>query len=333
MWREPGPVPLRPVVVTPPRPRVRLALVLLALTTFSTTTLGGVLYLSMRTDETTALFPVLVPETITEVWSDPSLLRLGLMFSLPLLLILLSHEMGHYLACRRYRVPATLPYFLPAPGLIGTFGAFIRIRGTLRDRNQLFDVGIAGPIAGFVALLPFLVIGMAQSQPGVVLEATSLETADAQLYRPGASLALLAMTHWFHGGTDFATLDLHPFAVAAWVGMLVTALNLIPMSQLDGGHVLYAVSPRWHRRLAPLIWLTLLILGFTFWYGWLVWSFIVVLMGLRHPPLLAPATRLSRGRRHLAWVGLALLVLCFVPVPLDVVLVVESRGLLVELLR
>jgi len=314
----------------PHRPRYRLAAVLFVLTFLTTTTLGGVLYLVTRTDETTALYPFLHPQTVMEVWRTPELVRLGLSFSLPLLFILGSHELGHYLACRRYGVPATLPYFLPAPLVIGTFGAFIRIRGRIRSKTQLFDIGIAGPLAGFVALLPFLVLGVAWSRPGIAEIATDPTRVEAILYRPGTNLAIEALTRVFHGRLpDNMVLDLHPFALAAWVGLFATAINLLPMGQLDGGHLLYAVAGRLHRRLAWPTWIGVCALGLL-WVGWLVLCFMVlVLMGLRHPPVLDADEPLDPFRRKLALVALALLVLCFTPVPLSYVALESPTGVLV----
>ena len=318
----------------PPRhlPRYRLAAVLFLLTFLTTTTLGGVLYLVTRTDESTALYPFLHPTTVREVWGTPELLRLGLSFSLPLLVILGSHELGHFLACRRYGVPATIPYFLPAPLVLGTFGAFIRIRGRIRTKAELFDIGVAGPFAGFVALLPFLVLGVAWSEPGLVEIAEDPRQVQAILYRPGTSLALEGLTWLFHGRLPGnVVLDLHPFALAAWVGLFATALNLLPMGQLDGGHLLYAVAGRLHRRLAWPIWLGVCALGLL-WMGWFVLCFMVlVVMGLRHPPVLDADQPLDRFRLRLAVVALVLLVLCFTPIPLSYLPLQGSTGVLVAL--
>ncbi|MDX1384128.1 MAG: site-2 protease family protein [Thermoanaerobaculia bacterium] len=319
--------PVQEHVQTRHRPRYRLAILLFLLTCFTTTTLGGVVHLATRTDATIDVLPLLTPTTVQRVWSDPALLRLGLAFSVPLLLILTAHELGHYVACRRYRIPATVPYFLPAPFFIGTFGAFIRIRGQIRDRRRLFDVGIAGPIAGFAVLLPFLILGVARSEPGVVHLAANEQLADAILYRPGSNLALAGLTRLFHGpGVTPATLDLHPFALAAWVGLLATALNLLPLGQLDGGHVLYAVSGAGHRWLSWPLWLGLVLLGLQ-WQGWLLWSGMVLLMGLRHPPVGDPSP-LDPLRRRLALVAPLMLALCFIPEPLDYVLVQDPPALL-----
>ena len=257
--------PLRPQQVH----RYFLASVLFLLTFVSTTTLGSIVYLASRTDEITDLPPFLYTRTLEAVWSDMSLLGTGLAFSLPLLFILLCHELGHYLACRYYGIASTLPYFLPSPWFIGTFGAFIRIRGRIPGKKELFDVGVAGPIAGFLALLPFLVLGILWSTPAAITPATPLQPA-AALYVPGTSLAIAGLTWLFHGPlSSDMVLNLHPFAMAAWVGLLATSLNLIPLGQLDGGHILYALAGRRQRQLAIPLWLVLLLLGIV-WRGWLV---------------------------------------------------------------
>jgi membrane-associated protease RseP (regulator of RpoE activity) len=249
----------------------------------------------------------LLPETVRQVWSDPLLLRLGLSFSIPVLLILLAHEMGHYIACRRYGLAATLPYFLPMPWMFGTLGAFIRIRSQIRTKRELFDVGIAGPLAGFVMLLPFLLYGVARSEPAV------LDAGGVSLLIPGRCLALVLASRLFHGPLGHGmVLNLHPFALAAWFGLLATAINLIPLSQLDGGHILYAVASRWQRRLALPIWLGLALAGF-YWPGWWVWCVLVLLIGPFHPPVRDERTPLDRRRKVLAWVALAVLILSFIP--------------------
>jgi membrane-associated protease RseP (regulator of RpoE activity) len=258
---------------------------------------------------------LLHPETIRLVWTDPQLLGWGLRFALATIFILVSHELGHWFACRRYGLRATPPYFLPAPVGLGTFGAFIRIRTPLRGKKELFDVGIAGPIAGFVALLPVLAVGMARSVP-LDLNGLANVRSGMVLAFPGENLLWRLSSLAFHGPLgEGVMLNPHPFLLAAWVGMLATALNLLPLAQLDGGHILYALLGRRQRRLVWPLWLALVALGF--WSpGWWLWAVIVLLLGLRHPPVFDEETPLDRRRRLLAWLALALLVLCFVPVPL-----------------
>lgn len=299
------------------RPRWGLAGVLLLVTFFTTTTLGAAWVLWSRTEVVTDLVPFLTPHTVWAVWTDPALLAQGLAFSVPALFILLCHELGHYLACRYYRLPATLPYFLPAPLAIGTFGAFIRIRAPLRTKRQLFDVGVAGPLAGFIALIPFLVTGIAWSRPVVLTPARGTEEMVFQLLQPGRSAAMVALSRLFHGPLpEAAVLELHPFAMAAWFGLFATALNLLPLGQLDGGHIFYAVTGGLQRRLAFPLWLGLVVMAFV-WPGWLLWCLIVLFMGLPHPPVRNEEERLDRPRRTLAWVALAVFLLSFMPVPIE----------------
>lgn len=286
------------------------------LTFFTTTVLGTSYYLGSRTDVISYIPLWLAPETVRTVLAEPELLAIGLRFSLASLFILLCHELGHYLACRYYRLPATLPYFLPAPIGIGTFGAFIRIRGAIRSKAVLFDVGVAGPIAGFVALLPFLIYGVAHSEPAIVLRVPE-SSATMFLYLPGKSLLYSVLVQIFHGPLPAnAILNPHPFALAAWVGCFATMLNLLPLAQLDGGHLLYAVVGRRQFRIARLLWFVLLAGGFL-WPGWFLWSLIVLVMGLRHPPVVDEAEPLDRRRRWLAIAALAIFVLCFMPVPIS----------------
>lgn len=294
-----------------PRPRYRLALLLLLLTLFTTTTLGAAWSTVGGGDD----LAWLAPSTIARVWGDAAAIAAGLQFSLPLLMILLAHEFGHYWMCRYHRVSASLPYFLPAPWGLGTLGAFIRIRAPIHTKRQLFDVGVAGPLAGFVVLVPFLLAGIARSVP-IPLHLSQGGTPTLVL---GGSWAMrLAMAVLHPGLAPDMGLDLHPYALAAWVGLLATSLNLLPLGQLDGGHILYAVTGRWQRRLALPLWLALGAAS-VLWVGWLLWAAIILLMGLRHPPVRDEASPLGPGRLVLAVVALLLFVLCFMPAPLAVV--------------
>jgi Zn-dependent protease len=304
---EAGPRPARP------RERWGLAVLLFLLTLLTTTASSPTLLLWSRTNADPQALPFLTPGLLARIVHDPAWLKLGLAFALPALAILLAHELGHYLACRWYRLPATPPFFLPLPAMMGTLGAFIRIRAPIDTKRELFDVGIAGPLAGFVTLLPFLVYGVAHSRPAPVVLA-----AGQSLLVPGRCLAIELAIRLIHGPLPPGwSLDLHPFAFAAWFGLLATAINLIPIGQLDGGHILYAVSPRWQRRLALPAWLVLAVLGFTAWQGWLVWCALILLMGLRHPPVRDERKPLDGPRKVLAAIALVILVLSFVPRGLD----------------
>ena len=298
-----------------------LAAALFVAVFLTATTMGVDWVLAARTDVISPIpqigvfGAVLSPSVVRMVWSDPALLGVGLSFSLPVMLILLCHELGHYLFCRRYRIDATLPFFLPAPFAIGTFGAFIRIRDPIRDKRQLFDVGIAGPIAGFAVLVPFLIYGIAHSVPATVALAEPGRPALA-LQLPGASLLTVLVTWVVHGPLPPGmVLNPHPFVLAAWVGLFATSLNLLPLSQLDGGHILYAVAGKRQWRLATPLWLLLVAAGFVF-PGWWLWAAIVRLIGLRHPPVVDEETPLDGSRIALAVLAAAMLVLCFMPVPL-----------------
>ena len=284
------------------------------------TTVGAVLYLATRTDLVTDLPLLLSLQTVRGVWSDPALLATGLLLSLPTLFILLCHELGHYVACRSYGYPVSPPYFLPAPFGLGTLGAFIRIGAPVRSKRELFDIGAAGPLAGFAALLPFLLWGVALSRP-VPLPPPPAGIAEMILLVPGRSLGLRLATWVAHGPLpDGHILDLHPFALAAWVGLLATALNLLPLGQLDGGHILYSLAGPGHRRLAVVLWLALLALALV-WPGWALWCLVILILGLRHPPVIDELRPLDRRRRWLAALVLLIFLFSFAPVPLATVTV------------
>jgi membrane-associated protease RseP (regulator of RpoE activity) len=234
------------------------------------------------------------------VWRHPAILLRGLPFSLTLLIILLAHEFGHYMAAVFHRVDASLPYFLPSP-FLGTFGAFIRVRSPIYSKRALFDIGIAGPLAGFVFLAPALAIGLAFSKiiPGIAHQGS------VQFGNPGLEWLL---THAIFPGTAHSDLYLHPIARAAWIGMFMTALNLLPIGQLDGGHILYSFFPRAHKYVSRILCLVLIPLGW-FWGGWTVWGLALLWLGRRHPVVEDP-TPLTEGRRKLGWIALFVFAIC-----------------------
>ena len=248
----------------------------------------------------------------------------ALWFSLSGMAILLSHEFGHYLACRYYRIDATPPYFLPFPGsMFGTLGAFIRIRSPFPNRKALFDVGAAGPFAGFIVALGLLVFGIAASR--VVKfpsDFVGLEFGEPPIFR--------AITWWFWGEIPKGyTLNLHPAGFAAWAGCFLTAINLLPIWQLDGGHISYSVLGRTARyvTLAGAV----VVIALTVWYSysWAAWAVLIVLMLLRfgpdHAPTLDDGEPLGRGRVMLAIAAGIVLALCFTAVPIEFTRLIGAR--------
>ena len=266
----------------PPRPRYWIYVLLLVATCFTTLVVGARLEFNFLNnlplftggDEIPPLFP------IRWALAQPSRLLLGIPFSATLLAILLSHEMGHYLMCRYYGVRATLPFFIPAPTLIGTLGAVIRIRGQIRSRAALFDIGIAGPIAGFVVAIVTLAVAMTLSKPVAVgMAASELRLGfPAIFYLMHDALRSLAPGHAV-SAVPLARVYLHPTAIAAWVGMFATALNLLPSSQLDGGHIVYALAPRAHRVIS---WLTVIALVYLArsHMSWSLWAGLIIIMNV-----------------------------------------------------
>jgi len=256
---------------------------------------------------------------------DWGILALGAPFALPFLGVLLAHEMGHYAAARIHRVRVTLPYFIPFPpyfSIIGTIGAFIRLLGPTVRRATLFDVGSAGPLASFLVSLPLLAVGLQWSVP--IPGSASLATPFAiqfagQTVWMGNGLLTHLLAEWLApAGVGEALLLLHPLALVGWLGLFVTALNLLPLGQLDGGHIVYALAPRHHGGAARLFVLGLIPLGFV-WWGWWAWAAVVLVVSrgrIRHPTVLQPEPDIGAPRRALGRVLIAMFFVTFVPVPL-----------------
>jgi len=290
------------------RPQRRWAFpVFMLLATFATTTVNGVAFeAGLRGIPLTSL---------GEVLREPGLLMYGLPYSLCVLAILGCHEMGHYLACLRYRIDATPPFFLPSPFLIGTFGAFIRIKEPISNRKALFDIGVAGPLAGFVVAVPVLVLGVLGSgwvpytpgEGGLTLGdclATRLLVAFVADPPPAAHGYVFSF-----GG----------MAMAGWVGLLATAINLLPVGQLDGGHMAYAISPRLHTWTSRIALAGFVILGIAVNEVWLFWATVLILLNPRHPRLVEERSALPVGRLAVAAIGIAVFILSFIPSPLKIV--------------
>jgi Zn-dependent protease len=248
------------------------------------------------------------------IWAGYSLLAQGsstllhgLVFSVPLISILMAHELGHYFACRRYRVKATLPFFFPSPSLLGTCGAFILIKSPIYTRRSLFDIGISGPIAGFVTLLPFLVIGINNSR-------VIPHIASRGDFIFGTPLLIRIFEAIKYPGVPTDNIALHPFAQAAWAGLLATAINLLPIGQLDGGHILYSFVDEMHRPLSRFFFVLLLPMGFFFSWSWLLWAVLLLFIGLRHTYINDPIP-LDRRRRWIGFLAIVIFVLSLSPTP------------------
>jgi membrane-associated protease RseP (regulator of RpoE activity) len=305
-FEEPSRAPF-PKTVQPTRDRLWLHVLLFLLTVLSTSLVGGLHYASFASDFTGDL-----PAGSLR---PASLLVNGLWYSLTILAILGCHEMGHYVYCRKYGVDATLPYFLPAPlPLTGTLGAFIRIRSRIPSKMALFDIGIAGPIAGFVVAVPALVIGLGLSRVATV-------PADFEGASLGEPLLFRAVAWLVFGDVpDGQSVNLHPMAFASWFGLLATALNLFPIGQLDGGHIAYAVLGR--RSTWVTVVMLLVAIGLaarsSSWIAWtLLLLLMIFLMGPHHPPTLDDTQPLDTPRLILAGVALLMLILCFTPAPIE----------------
>jgi membrane-associated protease RseP (regulator of RpoE activity) len=237
-----------------------------------------------------------------------SLFATGLPFSLTLLTILMAHELGHYLACVYYRVDASLPYFLPAPTpFTGTLGAFIRIRSAIYSKRVLFDIGVAGPLAGFLFLIPALGVGLAFSKiiPGINHQGS------IQLGTPALEWLLQRV---IFPGVPAADIYLHPVARAAWVGMFATALNLLPVGQLDGGHIVYALLGRSHKWITQTFLIALLPMG-KWWSGWWFWAVLLFFFARKHPPVY-DRTEIGTPRVKLGILALIVFILCFSVAPI-----------------
>lgn len=239
---------------------------------------------------------------------DWRLIAVGIPFSFTLLAILIAHEMSHYFVSRYHGVRVTLPFFIPAPSIIGTFGAFIRIKSPMQDRRALLDIGLAGPLGGVLVAIPVLYVGLKMSTLRIMPEAAGLEL--------GSSILLNQMIRITLGELpDSYQVVLHPVAFAGWIGLLVTSLNLIPVGQLDGGHIAYAILGEKSAKLAIVCFITLIILGLFGWPGWFVWAALLYIIGWRHPPPVNPAIPLDAKRKWLGALSLILLLVTFTPVP------------------
>jgi membrane-associated protease RseP (regulator of RpoE activity) len=293
----------------PPRDRVWLHALLLFLTFVTTSLVGASTYIGFISDLGLRRMTIPAMQALTN----------GLWYSVTALTILGAHEMGHYVACRYYRIDASLPYFIPAPwlSLFGTLGAVIRIREPIRTKRMLFDIGVAGPIAGFVVAVPALLLGMSWSR----LIRLPPHIPGVELINLGEPLLFQMVKRLFFGvmpaGVD---VNMHPMVLAAWLGMLATALNLLPLGQLDGGHIAYANLGRRANVVTYVTLAIMFVLGVVVSVNWLFWSGLMLVMlflfGWRHPPTSDEHDALGTGRLLLTLFAVLMFVLCFTPAPI-----------------
>ena len=279
----------------PVAPNYRIHIILFLLTLFTTTSAGAIM-----------AAPLPLRSSFLKLFS-PQFMIHGLSFSIPLMSILLTHEMGHYISSRVHRVSASLPYFIPAPTFIGTFGAFIKMKSPIFTKRALIDIGAAGPIAGFILSVLAIIIGLKLSKVVPISGTHNIQI--------GTSLLIGLLTHVFAKippeGYD---LVIHPIGFAGWIGLFVTSLNLIPVGQLDGGHIAYAVLGKRYEKMTTLIIMGLIGMSL-FWRGWLIWALILMFMGKKHPPTLNTDGSLDKNRIILGIVMLVIFLITFIPVP------------------
>ncbi len=301
--------PVEAQALSRPRPpRLLLHIALFAATVLTTTTAGAFMAGAFRSGVDILLYP----------WQ----IYRGIPFALSLLAILTAHEMGHYFIAKGHRLNVTLPYYLPGPPFIpfayippllpGTFGALIRIRSPILDKRALLDVGCSGPLIGLVLIVPVLVIGLLLSPvKELPLHAHGgIELGEPLLFQLVSRLTLGPL------GPEQHVL-LHPVGFAGWLGLLITSLNLLPVGQLDGGHVMYALFPGWHRRISLACVGALVVFGVFTWQGWLLWAVVLTVLGTRHPPPYYDWIPLDRKRRVLGALTIVVFLLTFTPMPFN----------------
>jgi len=251
-------------------------------------------------------------QTGADILKDPWKIYYGLPFALTLMIILLTHELSHYFASKKHGVNATLPYFIPAPTIIGTFGAFIKMKSPIVTRKALIDIGASGPIAGFIVSVIAVLIGLHLSEIVPVAETKgALTLGDSILF------SFLAQTVLGVTPADSDIL-LNPVAFAGWIGLFVTSMNLIPVGQLDGGHIAFALLGEKQTRLSFILVLVMSLLGVLLWEGWIIWAVLLLVLGLRHPPVISWEVPLDTRRKVIGWIAFLIFILTFIPVPFKI---------------
>ncbi|MEO0072428.1 MAG: site-2 protease family protein [candidate division WOR-3 bacterium] len=275
-------------------PRELITAIILFVLTIFTTLIAGALH-----------FGVNPFANLSNLWK-------GLPFSLTLLIILLGHELGHFFTARYYKIRVSLPFFLPVPHpLIGTMGAFIRIRSQIPNRRALIRVGLSGPLVGFLLAIPAIIIGLRASR---VVSITEIQGG----LKIGSSLIFYLFSKiFFPKILENSDIVLHPVAFAGWLGLFVTAINLLPLGQLDGGHISYGILGKYYKYLSFAVIIVVGLLGFL-WPGWFFWLILVIALGINHPESINDSEPLTKIDKFLAGIGLIILILSFIPVPIKI---------------
>ena len=291
-----------------PAKKIWLNVILFVITIFSTFFVGITWSLSYKYAEVISQNPQV--NLSVKIFDDPQIIFLSVIYAVVLLGILLGHELGHFLTCQYYKINATLPYFIPAPTLIGTLGAFIKIKSPITTKQKLFDIGVAGPLTGFILSVPTLIYGLSLSKA-----VPALPREESLIFGEPLLLKIAGSFIFKDIPPDF-DIVLHPVAFAGWVGIFVTALNLFPVGQLDGGHVAYALLGPKSRNLAKLFIGIFIIMGIFFWTGWFIWVFLILILGLKHPRVVDEEISLSPRRKLIGFVVLVIFILSFIPDPI-----------------
>jgi membrane-associated protease RseP (regulator of RpoE activity) len=310
-WRA-SPYPPPYYRLAPPHPPVKTLVLACALflLTLCTCLVAGTQFAVAYAHDQAVSFDEFIRD-FTLMYRHPAELASGLPFALTLLVILLTHELGHFFACRHHHIHSSYPFFIPFPTLIGTLGAFILIRSPIRTTRALFDVGASGPLVGFVVAIPALIFGIVHAKvvPGLG------DPAHAGFVL-GTPLILRVFAAVLHPGVSASNLLLHPVGRAAWVGLFATSLNLLPAAQLDGGHILRSLSPRAHRYSSWILPVSLILLGFLhFWPGWYVWGVLLFCIRFFRFLPIFDSLPLDPARRFGALLTLVVFLLCFMPSP------------------
>jgi len=251
-------------------------------------------------------------QTGADILKDPWKIYYGLPFALTLMIILLTHELSHYFASKKHGVNATLPYFIPAPTIIGTFGAFIKMKSPIVTRKALIDIGASGPIAGFIVSVIAVMIGLHLSKIVPVSQTKGALTLGDSFLFSFLAQAVMGVTP---ADSDIL---LNPVAFAGWIGLFVTSINLIPVGQLDGGHIAFALLGEKQTRLSFILVLVMTVLGVLLWEGWIIWAVLLLVLGLRHPPVISWEVPLDKRRKVIGCLAFVIFILTFIPVPFKI---------------